>query len=183
MLSDVLKKRARQDRQAEFDVEDDEENAQEAFPDAHSQKLPRIGNDGRRQEQRGGDTDETFAEGHVFEDRLIGKASELIEQCAADEEGLVTVDNPAANATKVVQERDQLEPPVIARELVHEAAGFNCVIGLHRIQPLHRANRQDRIGMEKEEPLAHSLLCSGIHLRGAALGSAKRETCRVKRLS
>ena len=64
---------------------DEEENAQEAFPDAHSQKYSCIGNDGRRQEQRGGDRDETFAEGDVFEDRLIGKASELIEQCAADE--------------------------------------------------------------------------------------------------
>ena len=41
--------------------EDDEENAEEDFPDAHSQKLPSIGNDGRRQEPRGGDMDETFA--------------------------------------------------------------------------------------------------------------------------
>ena len=75
--------------------EDDEENAEEDFPDAHSQKLPSIGNDGRRQEPRGGDMDETFAEDPVFEDRLIGQASELIEQCAANEEGLVAVDNPA----------------------------------------------------------------------------------------
>jgi hypothetical protein len=76
-------------------MEDDEENAEEAFLDAHSQKLPSIGNDGRRQEHRGGDTDETFAKGDVFEDRLIVKASGLIEQCAANEEGLVAVDNPA----------------------------------------------------------------------------------------
>ena len=69
---------------------DDEENAQEAFPDAHSRQYSSIGNDGRRQEQRGGDRDETFAEGDVFEDRLIGKASELIEQCAADEPGKTT---------------------------------------------------------------------------------------------
>ena len=95
VLPDVLKEGAGQDRQVELDVEDDEEDTQEAFPDAHSQKLPRIGNDGSRQEQRGGDTDETFAEDHVFEDRLIGQASELIEQCAANEEGLVAVDNPA----------------------------------------------------------------------------------------
>ena len=183
MLSDVLKKRAGQDRQAELDMEDDEEDAQEAFPDAHSQKLPSIGNDGRRQEQRGGDADETFAEGDVFEDRLIGKASELIEQCAADEEGLVAVDNPASDATEVVQERDQLEPPVVARELVHEPTGLDTLIGFHLIQSLDRTRRQDRIGMEKEEPLAGRLLSAGIHLRGAALGSAKRETCRVKRLS
>ena len=31
MLSDVLKERAGQDRQAEFDVEDDEEDAQKLF--------------------------------------------------------------------------------------------------------------------------------------------------------
>ena len=167
MLSDVLKERAWQDRQVELDVEDDEEDAQEAFPDAHSQKLPRIGHDGRRQEQRGGDTDETFAEGHVFEDEPIGKASELIEQCAADEEGLVAVDNPAADATEVVQERDQLEPPVIARELVHEAAGLDGLVCLHLVQPLHRTGRQDRIGMEKEEPLADSPFCTHIHLRRA----------------
>ena len=170
MLSDVLKERAGQDRQVELNVEDDEEDAQEAFPDAHSQKLSRIGNDGRRQEQRGGDTDETFAEGHVFEDRLIGKASELIERCAADEEGLVAVDNPAADATEVVQERDQFEPPVIARKLVHETAGLDGLVRLHLVQPLNRTDRQDRIGMEKEEPFAHSLLCSGIHLRSTAFG-------------
>ena len=156
MLSDVLKERAGQHRQAEFDVEDDEEDAQEAFPDAHSQKLSRIGNDGRRQEQRGGDRDEAFARGHVFEDRVIGKASESIEQCAADEEGLVAVDNPAADATEVVQERDQLELPVIAQELVHEAAGLDGLICLHLVQPLDRTGRQDRIGTEKEEPFAHS---------------------------
>ena len=168
MLSDVLKERAGQDRQVELDVEDDEEDAQEAFPDAHSQKLPSIGNDGRRQEQRGGDTDEAFAEGDVFEDRLIGKASELIEQCAADEEGLVAVDNPAADATEVVQERDQLEPPVIARKLVHEAAGLDGLVCLHLVQPLDRTGWQDRIGMEKEEPFAHSLPRSGIHLQRTA---------------
>ena len=176
MLSDILKERARQDRQVELDVEDDEEDTQEAFPDAHSQKLPSIGNDGRRQEQRGGDADETFAEGDVFEDRLIRKTSELIEQCAADEEGLVAVDNPAADATEVVQERDQLEPPVIARELVHEAAGLDGLVRLHLVQPLHRANRQDRIGMEKEEPLAGRLLSAGIHLQRTAFGDVKRET-------
>jgi hypothetical protein len=73
MLSDVPEERAGQDRQTEFDMEDDEEDTREAFPDAHSQKLPGIGNDGRRQEEGFGYLDEAFAEGDIFENRLIGK--------------------------------------------------------------------------------------------------------------
>ena len=36
MLSDIPEERAGQDRQVELNMEDDEEDAQEASPDAHS---------------------------------------------------------------------------------------------------------------------------------------------------
>lgn len=38
---------------------------------------------------------------------------------------MVAVNDPAADATKIIQERDQLEPPVVALELVPEPADLN----------------------------------------------------------
>ena len=85
-------------------MENDEEHAEKAAPDPHLQKLSGIGDDGRREQERRGHGDETLAEGHIFEKRPIGKPTKLFEQCAADEEGLVTVNDPAADATKIIQE-------------------------------------------------------------------------------
>ena len=62
------------------------------------------------------------------------------EQYTADEEGLVAVNDPAADATEIVQERDQLEPPIVAGKLVHEPTGLNGLIHLHVIQPLSRTS-------------------------------------------
>lgn len=92
----------------EFDVENDEEHAEKTAPDTHLQKLTGIGHDGRRQEQWDRDLEETFAEGNIFQDRLIGKPTELFEQGTTDEEGLVAVNDAASDTTEIVQERDQL---------------------------------------------------------------------------
>lgn len=104
-----MKEGAGQYRQAEFDVEDDEEYAQKAAPDAHLQKLSGVGHDGRREQERRGHSYEALAKRHVFEDRPIGKPTKLFEECAADEEGLVAVNDPVADAAESVQERDQPE--------------------------------------------------------------------------
>ena len=49
VLPHVLEKGAGQHRQVEFDVENDEEDTEEATPDAHFQKLSGVGYDGRRE--------------------------------------------------------------------------------------------------------------------------------------
>lgn len=49
VLPNVLEEGARQHRQVEFDVENDEEDTEEATPDAHFQKLSGVGYDGRRE--------------------------------------------------------------------------------------------------------------------------------------
>lgn len=41
----------------------------------------------------------------------LGKPSESFEQYTSDKQGLVAVDDPAADATEIIEERDQLEPP------------------------------------------------------------------------
>ena len=56
-LSDILEERAGENRQAEFDVENDEEHAQKAAPDSHLQKLAGIGDDGDGKKKRGRDLD------------------------------------------------------------------------------------------------------------------------------
>ena len=157
-------------------MENDEEHAQKAAPDAHLQKLSGVGHDGLRQEEGIRDLVEFFTEGDIFQNTLAGKAPELFEQCAADEEGLVAVNDPAADAAEIIEERDQLEPPIIARELVHVSSGLDGLVWLHLVQPLNRTGRQDRIGMEKEQPVAARFLRSGVHLGGTALGCAKSET-------
>ena len=99
----------------------------------------------------------------------------MIEQCAANEEGLVAVNSPVPDAAEIIEERDQLEPPIVAREQMHESTGVNSVVGLHLVQPLHRSGRQDGFGMEKEGPFAVRLLLSDSHLGAAAFEGVKRE--------
>ena len=133
----VLEERARQHRQAEFDVEDNqEEYAQKAAPDAHLQKLAGIGHSRLREQKRCGCGYAALTKGHIFENGPIGEPAELLEQCAADEEGLVAINDPAADTTEIIQERDQLEPPVVTGELVHEAASLDGLV-----RPLRRGNR------------------------------------------
>jgi hypothetical protein len=126
----------------EFDVEDDEEDAQKASPDAHFQKLAGFGHDGRRGQERRGHGYEALAKGHNFEDGPIGEPTELLEQCVTDEESLVAVNDPAADATEIIQERDQLEPPIVDRELVHEPTSLDGLARLHLVHPLNRTGRQ-----------------------------------------
>mgnify|MGYP006955970785 CR=1 FL=1 len=102
LLSNVLEERAGQHWQAKFDMKDDEEHAEKAAPDSHLQKLAGVGHDGWREQKRRGYGDKTLAEGYVFEYGSIGKPTELLEQCAADEECLVSIDNSTANAAEIV---------------------------------------------------------------------------------
>ena len=83
-------------------MENDEEHAQKAAPDAHLQKLTGVSHDGRRKQKRRGHGDKALAKGHIFEDGSIGKPIELLEQCAADEERLISINDPASNAAEIV---------------------------------------------------------------------------------
>ena len=53
-LTQVQDERARQGREVEFDVQDEEEDTQEAEPDTYFQELTRVGHDGRRERERRG---------------------------------------------------------------------------------------------------------------------------------
>ena len=92
-LTHVQEERARQGREVELDVQNDEEDTEKAVPVAHFQELTRIGHDGRREQEPCGHSYEALAQGHIFEDGPIGEPAELLEQCAADEEGLVAVND------------------------------------------------------------------------------------------
>ncbi len=141
-LPHILKEGAGQHRKAEFDVEDDEEHAQKAAPDTHFQELSGVSHDGLRQEDGFRYLDEFSTESDIFQNTLAGKPTELLEQRAADKEGLIAVDDPAANAPKIIQERDQLEPPIVAGELVHEPPGLNGLVRLHLVQPMNSPDDQ-----------------------------------------
>src|ERR1043166_2268610 len=167
-LADVTEKGAWQRRQAPLNMKDDAEDTDEALPDAHFQKLTSIGHHGRSENKGLRHFDEPFTESDIFENRLIGKSAEAFEQCAADEEGLVAINDAASDTADVVQERDQFQPPVVAGELVHESSSLNTLIGFHLVQPQDCLRRQDRISMEKKQPVAARFLCSGIHLTCAA---------------
>lgn len=164
VLSDILEEPARKDRQTEFNVKDDKEHAEKAAPNAHFQEFPGIRDNGRREENRSGFCDQPLTKRHVFEDWLIGKSSELFEQCATNEQGLIAIDDPAAPTTNIVEKRNHLESPVIAGELMHESSGFNREIQVHLVQSLNGLGRQGRIGMQKKQPLAARLQRPGIHL-------------------
>ena len=79
LLSNVLEKCAGQHRQVEFNVENDEEHAQKAAPDAHFEKLAGVCDNRRREQKRRGYGDKALTEGYVFEDGPIGKPTELFE--------------------------------------------------------------------------------------------------------
>src|SRR5262245_19901751 len=132
-LADVTEKGVRQRRQSPFNMKDDAEDTDEALPDSHFQKLTGIGNDGRSEKKGLRHLDEPFTEGDIFENRLIGKPAESFEQCAADEEGLVAINDAASDTAEVVQERDQFQPPVVAGELVHEPSSLDTLVGFHLV--------------------------------------------------
>jgi hypothetical protein len=60
-LTYVQEERARQGREVEFDVQDEEEDTQEAEPDTYFQQLTRVGHNVRREQDRGGHGYETLA--------------------------------------------------------------------------------------------------------------------------
>jgi hypothetical protein len=88
----------------EFNVKDDEKNAQKTPPNAHFQELTCVGDDGRGKQQGLDHANEPLAEGDVFKHTLIGKAAEPLEQMPPDEQGLIAVDDPASRASEGVQE-------------------------------------------------------------------------------
>ena len=77
-----------------------------------------------------------------------------------DEEGLVVADDTAADATGIIRAYAQLEPPVVAGELMRETAGLDGLIRRHLVQSLDRAWEQDHIGTEKEQPFSDNLFCT-----------------------
>lgn len=83
-------------------MENDEEHAQKAAPDSHFEKLAGIGHNGRREQERRGHGDKALTKGHIFKDWPIGKPTELLEQCATNEERLVPIDDPASDAAEIV---------------------------------------------------------------------------------
>lgn len=156
-------------------MENNEKDTSEASPDAHLDKLAGIGDDGRREQKRIGDLDQAFAEGHIFQERLMWKSAQLFEQCSPNEQGLVAVDDPTSHAAKIVEEGNKSESPIVPGKLVHESTGLDCTIPFHVVEPLNGTVRQYRIGMEKKQPLPARLLGTGIHLGGAAFGRAQHE--------
>ncbi len=78
--------------------------------------------------KRCGHPDESFTEGHVFQNRLIGKTSDLLKQGATDEKRLIAVNDTAASAPNVVEERNEFEPPIAAGKLMHEPAGLDRLL-------------------------------------------------------
>lgn len=67
-LTHVQEERARQDRDLEFDVQNDEEDTEKAVPVTHFQELTRIGHHGGRAQERPGHGDEALAKGDIFKD-------------------------------------------------------------------------------------------------------------------
>lgn len=164
VLSDILEEPARKDGQSEFNVEDDKEHTEKAAPNAHFHKFPGIRDNGWREEYRSGSCDQLLTKRHVFEDRLIGKPSELFEQCEANKQGLIAIDDPASHATNIVKKRNHLESPIVTGKLMHESSGLNREIQVHLVQSPNGLGRQDRIGMQKKQPLAARLHRPSIHL-------------------
>ena len=168
-LADIPEERTRENRQAKLNMKDNQQDTNEASKDTHLQEFSRIGHDRRRKNEGGGFLDESFTKDDVFQNRLIRKPSQFLEQGSAHEERLVAINNPATSTPKVIQKRDKLESPIIARELMHEASCLNPVIGFHHVQSLYRAGRQKRVGMKKQQPFAIGDLCPRIHLYGTTL--------------
>ena len=79
-------------------MENDEEHTQKAAPDAHFEKLAGVGHDGWREQKRRRYLCQTFTEGDIFQDPLIGKTAETLEQRATDEQRLITINDPASGA-------------------------------------------------------------------------------------
>jgi hypothetical protein len=63
----------------------------------------------------------------------LGKPTELFAQSAADKEGLVSVNDSATDAAEIIQELEQLEPPVVAGKLMYDPIGLDAPVILHLI--------------------------------------------------
>src|SRR5688572_8039713 len=99
----ILKKFPWKDRQVKFDREDDEEDANQASPDAHFDELSRIG-DNRRAEQDGPFvTNKFFTERDVFQHRLIGKAAQMLKEATANKQRLVSIDDTSMTAPEIIE--------------------------------------------------------------------------------
>ena len=133
VLSNILKERAGKDWEAEFNMEDNEKDAGETPPDAHLYKLAGISHHRRREQDRCGHLYKAFTKCHIFQDRLIGEAPYVFKQCAPDEKGLIAINDAAASTAKVIEKRNECQPPVTARKLMHETAGLNGEVRLHFI--------------------------------------------------
>jgi len=72
----------------ELNVENDKEHAEKAAPDAHLQKLPCVGHNGRREQERRGHGNEPLTKSHIFEDGPIGKPTKLLEIMHGGQKGL-----------------------------------------------------------------------------------------------
>lgn len=114
-------------------MEDNEKDPDKTLPNAHLHKLAGIGHDSRRKQNWSCHLDEPFTERHIFQYWLIGKTSDLLKQGTANEKGLIPVDDATASAAKIVEKRNDFEPPVAAGELMHETARLNRRIRLHLI--------------------------------------------------
>jgi hypothetical protein len=163
-------------------VENDEEHTEKLRQTPIFKHLRGVSHDGLREQERCGHRYKTLAKGHVFEDGPIGKPTKLLEECATDKECLVAVNDPSVNATQIIQERDQLEPPIIAGEPVHEPTGLDGPVRFHLIEPLNCTKRQNRVGMKKEQPLARASFAPAFIWDARPLGAAKNCTSRNERI-
>ena len=94
-------------------MKDDKQDTEETSPHAHLQKFAGIGDNGGGEQKRFRRLDESFTEGDIFQDRLIWKAAELLEQRSSDEQRLITIDDATAGATEVIEKGNKFEPPII----------------------------------------------------------------------
>jgi len=166
LLADVLKECTGQDRQMKLDVQNDKQDTSETPPDPRLDELAGIGENRWREQDRACHAHELFAKAHVFQNRLIGKPTQLFKEPPSHEHGLITVDDAGASAPEVVQNGHGPQPPIIASESVEKSSGLDGLVCFELTKSDKRAIWQQSISMEKEEPFASRGFCASVHLGG-----------------
>ena len=93
-LANVLKKATAEEGQMEFHAQNNHQNSTETPPNTHLDELSWVGEYRWGQQNRSRVADQFFTEGDVFENELIGKSSESLEQALPNERGLIAINDP-----------------------------------------------------------------------------------------
>ena len=147
----------------------DRQRAKRRAPDPVMKEATRIGGHRATQHHASRHTPQPLAEDHILQHRHNRKAAKLLEERAADKDGLVAEVNAGQATTQVVHGRDQPQSPVRGGESMAERTRLPIMLVFSCSERLQRTGRQSGVDMKKQQQISCGNCGTGIHLHCPAL--------------